>query len=145
MIVTFCGHNEWCGEAVFARLRAVLCDLIAEGADTFYLGDYGHFDICAAKTVRELKSAYPHIRSVLVIPYLNREYDKDLYDEILFPPLEDVPPRFAISKRNEWMVGQADTVVSGVWRNRGGAYLTLLYAKRRKKRIICVGDDALKP
>jgi len=56
----------------------------------------------------------------------------------VYPPIENALPRFAISKRNEWMVEQADVVVSGVDHDWGGAATTLQYAQRKKKRIISV-------
>lgn len=34
------------------------------------------------------------------------------YDYLLYPSIENVPYRFAIAKRNEWMVEQADIIVS---------------------------------
>ena len=141
MIVTFCGHSDWYGSPEEREhLRSVIRDLIVEGADTFYLGGYGGFDSGAAGLVRELKEEFPHIRSVLVIPYLDREYNLNCYDESLYPPIEDVPLRFAISKRNEWMVEQADVVVSGVRHGWGGAATTLKYAQRKKKRIISITE-----
>ena len=115
MIVTFCGHKEWYGSSKnIEQLRSVIRDLIAEGANTFYFGGYGRFDGYAAEAVRDLKTESPNIRSILVIPYLDREYSKTLYDESLFPPIENALSRFAISKHNEWMIDQADVVVSGV-------------------------------
>ena len=86
--------------------------------------------------VHDLKKTYPNIRSVLVIPYLNRDYDTFLYDETLYPPLEGVPLKFAISRRNEWMVDHADVVISYVTHDWGGAYQTYQYALKKKKRII---------
>ena len=50
--------------------------------------------------------------------------------------MESVPPRFAISKRNQWMVEAADIVVAYVLHNWGGAAMTLQHAKRKKKEII---------
>jgi len=55
-----------------------------------------------------------------LIPYLNREYSTDLYDDTTYPPLEDVPKKYAISRRNEWMVDQADVVVAYVTHGWGG-------------------------
>ena len=102
MIVTFCGHREVREpEKVKAWLKEVVESLILEGTDTFYLGGYGQFDAMAASVVREKKERYPQIRSVLVLPYLDRSYDASAYDETLYPPLENVPKRYAISKRNE--------------------------------------------
>lgn len=141
MIVTFCGHKTGYEKAdVTVRLRGIIRNLIQEGATTFYIGGYGDFDSFAAEAVKDMKTEYPNIRSVLVIPYLDREFDKNRYDESLYPPLENVPLRFAISKRNEWMVEQADVVVSGVQHDWGGAYQTLKYAERKKKRIISIGE-----
>ena len=108
--------------------------LIAEGADCFLLGGYGGFDSLVAHTVHELKRQYPEIHSTLVIPYLNREYSTELYDDTTYPPLEDVPMKFAISKRNEWMVDQADAVVAYVTHGWGGAAATLQYAEREKQK-----------
>ena len=85
-----------------------------------------------------VKFKYRTIRSTLVIPYLNREYNTELYDNTTYPPLEDVPMKFAISRRNEWMVDQADVVVAYVTHGWGGAAATLQYAERKNKRIIRV-------
>ena len=63
-----------------------------------------------------------------------------LYDEIVYPELESVPWKFAISKRNEWMVEQADIVIAFVDHDWGGAATTLQYAKRKKKTIINLAD-----
>ena len=142
MVVTFCGHRDvYDREAVSQKLSAVLRDLIDEGANSFLLGGYGNFDSIAASVVRDLKKEFPGVRSTLVIPYLDREFNKDLYDDSTYPPLEHVPRRFAISRRNEWMVNQADVVVSYVRHGWGGAASTLRYAERKKKRIISVSDE----
>lgn len=137
MIVTFCGHREVREpEKVRNWLYVTVEGLILEGADCFYLGGYGRFDAMAANIVRELKGKYPHIRSVLTLPYLDREYDLSGYDESIYPPLENVPRRYAISKRNEYMVDKADVVVAYVVYGFGGASKTLRYAERKQKWIV---------
>lgn len=137
MIVTFCGHREVHEpEKVKGWLEEVVNGLIHDGADTFYLGGYGKFDALAAAVVREKKERYPQIRSVLVLPYLDRNYDASAYDETLYPPLENVPRRYAISRRNEYMVNHADVVVAYVIYNFGGASKTLQYSERKHKRIL---------
>lgn len=137
MIVTFCGHREVPEpEIVSAWLHETVEGLINEGTDRFYLGGYGRFDALAAAVVREQKERHPEIRSVLVLPYLDREYDADRYDETLYPPLESTPRRFAISKRNEYMIDGADCVIAYVVHDFGGAYNSLCYAQRKHKRIV---------
>ena len=143
MTVIFCGHSEVSNpEEIKKKLTRIIEDLISEGATTFLLGGYGAFDSLAARSVKELKSSHPEVRSILVIPYLDREYDLTLYDESEYPPIENVPKRFAISKRNEWMIDQADMVISGVTHDWGGAAKTLKYAERKKKKIISTSAES---
>ena len=61
-------------------------------------------------------------------------------DSSIYPPIESVPLKFAIAKRNEWMMENADLVIAYVNRNYGGAYQSLQIAKRRKKKIINIGE-----
>ncbi len=140
MTVTFCGHkNVYQSERVAEQVRQITEELIKEGANEFLLGGYGSFDSIAASVVKSMKQQYPIIRSTLVLPYLDRDYNKDLYDDSVYPPLENVPQKFAITRRNEWMVDQADIVVAYVTHDWGGAAATLKYAERKKKRIIRIG------
>lgn len=138
MTVTFCGHAEIAQpDNLRSWLISTIEPLIADGADTFYLGGYGAFDSLAAAVLRELKKTYPHIQIILVLAYLNRNTDTSGYDSTLYPELEEVPPRFAISKRNERMVEMSDVVVAYVTYGWGGAAKTLEYAKRKGKVIHC--------
>ena len=106
---------------------------------TFCWAATGGFDAYAASLVRELKRRYPAIHSTQVLPYLDRTVDTAKYDGTLYPPLEKVPRRYAISRRNEYMVNEADIVVAYVTRDWGGAATTLAYARRKKKEIINYG------
>lgn len=137
--VTFCGHSNLSAtEKVIIenRLYIEVKNLIKQGAKTFLLGGYGEFDELCAATVKKLKEPYPHITSVLVIPYINRSYNKELYDFSEYPPLENVPKRFAISKRNQYMVDKSDTVIAYVTHSWGGAAKTLEYAHKKGKSVI---------
>lgn len=140
MTVTCCGHSDIYGDEEVRRwLEETVENLILRGADLFYLGGYGGFDRMAASVVWRLKKKYPNVKSILVLPYLDRRMNDDIYDGTTYPPLEKTPRRFAISKRNEWMVAQADVVVAYVTHDWGGAAKTLAYAKRKKKTIINYG------
>lgn len=128
------------------RIRKSIIDNINTEHITFYLGGYGAFDNACAHIVKMLKNEYPNIKSVFVTPYLNSTRLQDimsskLYDESIYPDLEKVPYRFAISKRNEYMTEHADLLICYVNTNYGGAYKTLMYAKSKKKRIINLAYD----
>lgn len=142
MIVTFCGHAQISqSEKIEKWLYDVTQKLIEQGATTFYLGGYGAFDSLAASVLREQKKRYPQIELILVLAYLNTGRNTSGYDGTVYPPLETVPRRFAISHRNRWMVESADVVVAYVLRDWGGAAETLRCAKQKKKQIISYRDE----
>ena len=143
MRITFCGHKDVSDKATVEHwLYSVCSELIDQGATEFYLGGYGNFDYLCASTLRELKKQHPNIKLILVLPYLNSSMMTEGYDETVYPPLESVPKRFAISRRNEWMVQESDIVVAYVTHSWGGAAKTLEYARRKKKQIfLCGGSD----
>ena len=146
MIITFCGHdNVQEVDKVREWLGIVMDQFRDEETVTCYLGGYGGFDRLAASVVRQKQRKNPNFQAVLIIPYLDRKYDKWGYDYTLFPPLESVPPRYAILRRNEWMVEQADVVIAYVTHNWGGAAKTLKYAQTKKKKLILYPEGSADP
>ncbi|MBR1747360.1 MAG: DUF1273 family protein [Clostridia bacterium] len=146
MIVTFCGHrNVSYSDDVERRLEEELRKVLEESPEAvFYLGDYGRFDGLCNSTLRRLQREYPLLRRVFVTPYLDPEYAHfqdvhDYYDEVMYPFSEKVLKRFAISKRNRWMVEKADFVIAYVNHDYGGAATTLEYALRKKKKYVNLG------
>ena len=137
MTVTFCGHRQIeHKELVHYWLESTIHELILKGADVFYLGGYGAFDLLAADVVHHAKLCHPQIESILVLPYLNRPIDLKYYDDTLYPPLEKVPKRFSILKRNKWMIEKANIVVAYVLHDWGGAATALRYAQSKAKKTI---------
>lgn len=118
---TFFGHRD-CPDSIRPKLRSVLINLIEnQQADTFYVGRQGSFDALVYATLRELAAEYPHIRYAAVLERLSGKNTDD-FTETLFPgAMENVPPRFAIDRRNNWMLQQADFVVVYVTHTWGGA------------------------
>lgn len=135
--VTFCGHRELYREdEVRSWLEESVRQAIAAGAGQFLLGGYGAFDRMAAKVVWDMKQTHPEIQSYLVLPYLDKKVDAAGYDGTIYPPLESVPKRYAITHRNRWMVDEADMVIAYVTHDWGGAAATLAYAVRRGKTTL---------
>ena len=142
MTVAFCGHAQISqSEKIEKWLYDVTQKLIEQGATTFYLGGYGAFDSLAASVLREQKKRYSQIELVLVLAYLNTGRNTSGYDSTVYPPLETVPRRFAISHRNRWMVESADVVVAYVLHDWGGAATTLRCVRQKKKQIISYRDE----
>jgi len=140
LIVTFCGHSQITDkDTVRKRLTDEIHELLRAGYRTFYLGGYGDFDNLAAAVLCEFKEVYPDLERLLIIPYIDREYNTAQYDGTLYPPLENVPKRFAISRRNKWTIEQASVLIAYVDHNWGGAAKTLEYAVKKKLQIINLG------
>ena len=143
MIITFCGHSNYLfSDEEKEKLKQLLIKEIRKNPTCkFYLGGYGDFDSLCLRTLRELKKEFQDIELIFITPYLDKSYSKlefakYHYDNVIFPPLESVPRKFAILKRNEWMVDEADLVIAYVMYSWGGAAKTLEYAKRKKVPII---------
>ena len=139
MTCTFFGHRDTDSTAVREPLKKLLIELIENrNAIELYVGIEGNFDRTVRSVLRELKEKYPQIRYSTVLAYLpgkNNEFFD--YTDTIYPEgLERVPPRFAIAKRNEWMVNHSDMVIAYVKYNFGGAAKYIEYADRKKKKII---------
>lgn len=135
-VCTFFGHRD-CPDTIKPRLREVLVDLITnEGVDTFYVGNQGRFDAIVRAALRELQAEYPHVRYAVVLAYLGKKEDGGDYTDTIFPEgIENVPPRYAIARRNEWMLKQADCVVTYVTHSFGGAAAYASKARAAKKHV----------
>ena len=145
LIVAFCGHREVEEqEQVREWLEHTVETLLQRGATQFYLGGYGGFDRMAAAAVQCAKQGNRPAESILVLSYLDRNISTELYDSSVYPPLENVPKRFAIVRRNRWIVDHADIIVAYVLHDWGGAAEMLRYAVRRQKEIIRYRDGCAK-
>lgn len=143
MIITFCGHGDFIKTEKIENTLIELLKFFAKGRETIdcYCGGYGRFDGFAAECVRKAKKDFENIRNCLIIPYIplsfqeKIKYLNDYYDEIIYPPLKNIPAKYAIIKRNEWMVDKADLLIAYVKHSWGGAAKTLEYAKRKNTTI----------
>ena len=140
---TFFGHRE-CPETIKPKLREVVQGLIInQGVETFYVGHQGQFDAMVRSVLRELKKEYPQTRYAVVLAYMpgkRNEYD-DYSDTMLPEGIESVHPHYAISWRNNWLIHQADFVVTYITHSWGGAAQWYQKAKRQNKTIINIGLD----
>ncbi len=151
MIITFCGHSDFLfSDDVKQQLKNILVSEIRKNPTCkFYLGGYGDFDGLSLRTLKDLKADFPNIELIFITPYLYKNYSKlefakYHYDDVIFPPLESVPRKFAILKRNEWMVNEANLVIAYVTYSWGGAAKTLEYTKRKNKTIINLAEKTCK-
>jgi len=125
-------------------LQAILENVNDDEKTVFYCGAYGDFDAAAAHVCHAFCLSHPTCCTAYITPYMPTCHQQKiahiksqgLYDCIIYPPLEHIPPRLAIIKRNEWMIDAADLIIVYVEYTYGGAYQCLKYARKTGKRII---------
>ena len=151
MTITFLGHSSlYIDKALYEKVEMTIRENIDTEEELLFLcGGYGDFDNMCAKICRCIKKEKPYCHIAYVTPYITESEQKKIrhlldfkfYDSVIYPPLENVPPRFAISKRNEWMINESNIIVAYVKYTYGGAYKSFKYAERKKKRIINLAKE----
>ena len=143
MRICFFGHRDFLvTEELREALIRVLRETVSEDCE-FLFGGYGIFDNLAYTCVSQLDFPYK-IKKTYITPditenYLKNqvEYHRYKYDEVVYPPIENTPYRFAISARNKWMVTESDLIICYINHTYGGAYQAVKIKK--DKRIITLG------
>ena len=143
MVITFCGHSNYINNFEDEKLLLKSLEEVANGKQVdFYLGGYGAFDNFALKCAKKYKENHKDTNLIFITPYLGewlnkrKSFIEKHYDKIFHPEIEHVPQKFAILKRNEWMVKKADYIFGYVQTHYGGAYKMLLYAHNHNKPYI---------
>ena len=140
MVCTFFGHRN-----AEREIQEKICDTIIyliehKRVDKFYVGNHGNFDYMVQKALSRIKTKYPHISFSVVLAYMPKE--KNEWDTIDFSNTEypdalaTVPRRFAVDRRNFWMLERSDYIITYVTHDFGGAAKFKEIAKRRGKIII---------
>ena len=145
-VCTFFGHKDT-PEMIAPVLQTVLIDLIEhEHVTLFYIGNHGTFDLLVKNQLNQLKKRYPTIQTVIVLAYLpinqsSKKAENDL--ETIYPEgMEHVHPKYAIIKRNRWMLDQSDYVITYVTHSWGGAAQFASLAQKKGKVVINLSNQA---
>ena len=148
-IFTFIGNKEVRDrQAVLNSLLKFLGEMcfihsVVMDYPIFYCGGYGEFSQLVSEAIDIARKRYPYFESekLLIIPYNTPayletlRYAKEYYDDIVYPPLENVPEELAISRRNQWMIDQCDILVVHMWNRVGNTRKCVEYAIRKDKVI----------
>ncbi|MBQ9964175.1 MAG: hypothetical protein IJP14_03560 [Clostridia bacterium] len=140
---TFFGHADT-PSSIIGTLEDTIVELInVHSVTRFYVGNHGNFDTLVAQTLCRLKKQYPHIQYAVVLAYLP---SCALPYPTVFPEgIESVPPRFAIVRRNEWMLKRSDFVITYVHGTVGGSARFKKLAERQRKTVINLYDPKPTP
>lgn len=138
-VCAFFGHRN-SPESVYERLKAAIVDLITEERVSYFLvGNNGAFDSLVYKALKELSENYSFSYNV-VLAYVPKER-RTPQNSILPDNFEKVPKKFAIDKRNDYMLKKANYIICYVTHYMGGAGKFAEKAERQHKRVINLAKD----
>ena len=144
-VCTFFGHGE-CYGLDPAVLRSAIAELIEQDVTEFVVGNHGAFDAMVFSCLQDLSEVYPEISYSVALAYLpTHKEDCDIYRGHSFYPegMEIGPAKFAIERRNKWMIDASDCCVCYIDHTWGGAYKFARMAKNRGLQVINLGSVAI--
>ena len=149
----FTGHRDLPTASVNVltdRLERTLRELIHGGVRYIGAGGALGFDTLAAQTVLKLRSEFPHIRLILVLPCLSqtrgwRKDDVRVYEDIKKAAnkvtyTSEEYTRGCMHKRNRRLVDWSGTCVCYLTKPSGGTAYTVDYARRNGLCVINLAE-----
>lgn len=138
-------------EEISQRLENMLIQLIEKGYMYFGAGGALGFDTLASQTVLKLKTVYPYIKLILVLPcesqadYWKKE-DKIIYedikakaDKVVYTSKDYFPG--CMHKRNRHLVDNSSSCICYLTKETGGTSYTVHYAKEKMLTVYNVAKE----
>ena len=115
MVCTFFGHKQLLCNIESSLEKAILNMVNVNKVYTFYVGNNGLFDCLVQKTLCKLALNGLNIKYYVILSRVNEVAIGGEQDKTLFPEeLEHSLPRFAINKRNFWLINNSHYVIAYV-------------------------------
>lgn len=136
----FIGHSNTPFE-IRNKLNEILVGLISEGVSDFYVGNNGNFDWLVQDLLVNLIKKGHHINLYIVLSYINEESIRAEQKYTLYPEdLDNIPLRFAISKRNDLLIKNSQILVAYVRHHFSNSHKWIDKAKKKGLKIINLAD-----
>lgn len=136
---------------IAAKLERVVTGLINRDIKFYGIGGARGFDTLAAQTILKLKTNYPYIKLILVLPCLTQtqgwmtkdiaEYEriKAQADKVVYTSQEYT--KGCMHKRNRHLVDHSSVCVCYLTKKSGGTAYTVDYAKKHGLEIIYLSSN----
>ena len=145
--VSFFGHRQIINSQHIEKILAQIIKKLIVNKEfvEFLVGRNGDFDILTASVIKQMikKYAYHNASLTLVLPYMRAEFRDNeqsflnYYDTVeICSESEKAHFKSAIQIRNKSMVDRSDVVICYVEHQQGGAYTTMQYAYKQKKKVL---------
>ena len=141
MTCTFFGHSD-APDSLKETLYREISMLIENGdVKKFYVGNNGNYDFLVQVVLARLSRNRGDFEFSIVLSFPDEKaLSNNQRDTVFVEGLEKALPRFAISKRNEWLIKNSDFAI--VYLKHGFSNCSKWVQKARKKglRIISISD-----
>ena len=136
MICTFFGHKN-VGSDVKEKIKHTVEGLIKDGVVDYYVGNNGNFDYYVQVVLTEIMKNQSEVHLTVVLSHLGERAMVADQECTLFPEgLELALPRFAISKRNDWLIKNSQIAVIYVNNSFSNSYKLMEKARKKGVKII---------
>lgn len=142
MNCTFFGHRD-VSDAIKGDLEESILSLIeTERIELFLVGNNGNFDFLVQEVLAGLKREGKDVRFRIVLSRLDEKALSMNQKETVFPEeLENTIPKFAISKRNEWLIKNASVLIAFVKHRPSSSAVWVERAARRGLAVRNIAKD----
>ena len=142
MICTFFGHKN-APASVKEILKDEILRLVDKGGVEFYVGNNGNFDYYVQEILLDISQKRSDVKFSVVISHLNESVMSKMDAFSLFPEgLEKALPRFAINKRNEWLIKKSDVAIVYVKNTFTNSYKLMIKAAKKGIKVINLDEMA---
>lgn len=142
MTCTFFGHRDT-PHTIKEELKNKLIHLIdCEDVTHFLVGNNGNFDSLVQKVLKEISKERNKVTYSIVLSSIRERSISDAQEKTVFPEeLETTPPRFAISRRNDWMIKHSDMIVCYTKYKISNSYKFIEKGAKKGLKIINLADQ----
>ena len=136
MNCTFFGHKD-VPDTIKAKIKNEINKLLEQkSVSCFYVGNNGNFDSTVQSVLEELSRERKDITYYIVLSYINELALNGKQEKTIYPEgLENTPLRFAIAKRNDWMINNSSMIIA-YQKYKGTNSFKLIEKARKKSKVI---------
>ena len=149
----FTGHRNLPPERITQikeRLEKTILHLISKGVRYFSAGGARGFDTLAAQAVLKLRSFYPHISLILVLPCPEQARRWSSQEQVVYEEIKMGADKIVYTsshyycgcmhRRNRYLVDISDCCVCYLTEKTGGTQYTVAYCRARGIPVINLAD-----
>lgn len=141
MVCTFFGHKD-AQPQIIDILKAEIYKLIENNVRLFLVGNNGNYDFMVQNLLCEVCTTIPYINYKIILSRIDERAISGNQDKTFFPEgFEKFPPRFVISKRNEWLIKNSSFAIVYAKYKYSNSYKLLMKSIKNGLMVTNIADN----